>query len=56
MPGIVQHEAELVVDEDRPELERRRDVVAGGTGTFERLRGSGDMEAVYDPDPPRRLT
>ena len=25
--------------------------IAGGTGTFERLRGSGEMEAVYDPDP-----
>ena len=25
--------------------------VASGTGTFERLRGSGEMEAVYDPDP-----
>jgi len=25
--------------------------IASGTGTFERLRGSGDMEAVYDPDP-----
>lgn len=25
--------------------------IASGTGTFERLRGSGEMEAVYDPDP-----
>jgi hypothetical protein len=25
--------------------------VASATGTFERLRGSGEMEAVYDPDP-----
>ena len=30
--------------------------IASVTGTFERLRGSGEMEAVYDPDPPRRLT
>jgi hypothetical protein len=25
--------------------------VASGTGSFERLRGGGEMEAVYDPDP-----
>lgn len=25
--------------------------IASGTGAFERLRGSGEMEAVYDPDP-----
>ena len=25
--------------------------IASGTGTFERLRGSGEMEAVYDSDP-----
>src|SRR5512134_2613931 len=25
--------------------------IASGTGTFEQLRGSGTMEAVYDPDP-----
>jgi hypothetical protein len=25
--------------------------VVSGTGTFERLRGSGQMKAVYDPDP-----
>ena len=25
--------------------------IASGTGTFERLRGRGEMEAVYDPDP-----
>lgn len=25
--------------------------IASGTGTFERLRGGGEMEAVYDPDP-----
>ena len=25
--------------------------IASGTGSFERLRGSGAMEAVYDPDP-----
>jgi hypothetical protein len=25
--------------------------IASGTGTFERLRGSGEMEVVYDPDP-----
>ena len=25
--------------------------IASGTGTFERLRGSGEIEAVYDPDP-----
>ena len=30
--------------------------IASVTGTFERLRGSGEMEAVYEPDPPRRLT
>ena len=26
-------------------------MIASGTGTFERLRGSGEMEAVYQPDP-----
>ena len=25
--------------------------IASGTGTFERLRGSGEMKAVFDPDP-----
>ena len=25
--------------------------ITGGTGSFDRLRGSGDMEVVYDPDP-----
>jgi hypothetical protein len=25
--------------------------IASANGTFERLRGSGEMEAVYDPDP-----
>jgi hypothetical protein len=25
--------------------------IASGTGAFEQLRGSGEMEAVYDPDP-----
>ena len=32
--------------------------IASGTGTFERLRGSSKMEAVYDPDPaaPARVT
>ena len=25
--------------------------IASGTGAFERLRGSGEMEVVYDPDP-----
>jgi hypothetical protein len=25
--------------------------IVGGTGEFEGLRGSGNMEAVYDPDP-----
>ena len=25
--------------------------IASGTGTFERLRGRGELEAVYDPDP-----
>lgn len=25
--------------------------IASGTGSFERLRGSGEMEVVYDPDP-----
>jgi hypothetical protein len=25
--------------------------IAGGTGSFERLRGSGELEVVYDPDP-----
>lgn len=25
--------------------------IAGGTGAFEQLRGSGKMETVYDPDP-----
>jgi len=32
--------------------------IASGTGTFGRLRGSGEMEAVYDPDPtaPARVT
>ena len=24
--------------------------ITGGTGSFDRLRGSGDMEVVYDPD------
>ena len=31
-------------------------MIASGTGTFERLRGSGEMEAVTTPTPPRRLT
>jgi len=28
-------------------------MIIGGTGVFEGLRGSGEMTAVYDPDPTR---
>ena len=50
--GRVRMDISPEVSQDMQDLTQRGSwKIVSGTGAFESLRGSGEMEIVYDPDP-----